>query len=139
MKRYVIVLATVVAVAGFTFAVAHAADKAEMKGMKEMKPTTMTGEIVDLGCYLGHGARGEKHAECATKCIAGGMPMGLLTAKGGLYLLTMDHANADPFNHAKDWAAKQVKVTGQESERDGMKSLEVSSAELVADASAPAK
>lgn len=136
MKRVLIVLATVVAVAGFTFAVAQAADKAESK---EMKPTTMTGEIVDLGCYLGHGAHGAKHEQCAAKCIANGMPMGLLTADGGLYLLTMDHANADPFNHTKDWAAKQVKITGQESDRDGMKSLEVSSAELVADASAPAK
>jgi len=136
MKRLFTILATVVAVAGFTFAAAYAADKAETK---EMKPTTMTGEVVDLGCYLGHGAHGAKHAECATKCIAGGMPMGLLTAKGDLFLLTMDHANADPFNHAKEWAAKQVKVTGQMNDKDGMKSLEVSSAEVVADASAPAK
>ena len=136
MKRTLTAVALVTALAGFAVVAAYAADKAESK---DMKPATMTGEIVDMGCYMGHGAHGAGHAECATKCIAGGMPMGLLTAKGDLYLLTMDHANADPFNHAKEWAAKQVKVTGQVHDRDGMKSLEVSSAEVVAAASAPAK
>lgn len=136
MKRIVTILAVLTAVAGFTFAVASAAEKAESK---EMKPATMTGEIVDLGCYLGHGAKGAGHMECAAKCISGGMPMGLLTPKGELFLLTMDHTNADPFNHAKEWASKQVKVTGQVNTRDGMKSLEVAAAEVVAVASAPAK
>jgi len=36
---------------------------------------SVTGEVVDMGCYMGHGARGEKHIACATKCIDGGMPM----------------------------------------------------------------
>lgn len=136
MKRLLTILATVVAVAGFTFAVANAAEKAEGK---EVKPATITGEIVDMGCYLGHGAHGEKHAECAAKCIAGGMPMGLLTAKGELYLLTMDHMNADPFNKTKDLAAKQVKVTGEVHTKGGVKAIEVASAEVVAEAAAPAK
>lgn len=136
MKRILTLLVVVAAVAGFTFAVAYAAEKAE--GKMAAKPATMTGEIVDMGCYLGHGAMGEKHAECAAKCIAGGMPMGLLTAKGELYLLTMDHMNADPFNHTKEWASKQVKVTGEVHTKNGMKSIEVASAEL-AEAPAAAK
>lgn len=90
---------------------------------------TVEGEIVDLGCYLGHGAKGAKHKSCATKCIAGGMPMGLLTQDGTLYLLTMSHEDADPFNAAKDLAAETVKVTGPVHERDGMLSLEVTALE----------
>uniref|UniRef100_A0A832I4C6 Uncharacterized protein n=1 Tax=Eiseniibacteriota bacterium TaxID=2212470 RepID=A0A832I4C6_UNCEI len=86
---------------------------------------TVTGEVVDLGCYLGHAAVGEKHASCATKCIAGGMPMGLLTADGKLYLLTMNHDNADPYQQLKSLAAKKVTVTGMLMERSGMKGLDV--------------
>jgi len=94
---------------------------------------------VDMGCYVGHGAAGEKHTECATKCIAGGMPMGLLTKEGNLYLLTMAHGNADPFNKLKGLAGKQVKVSGSATERAGMKTLEVASAEAATPAAAPAK
>ena len=89
------------------------------------KPTTVQGEIVDLGCYLGHGAKGPDHKSCALKCIEGGMPMGLLSSDNTLYLLTMSHENADPFAQAKKMAASMVEITGTVHERDGMKSLEV--------------
>jgi len=95
------------------------------------KPQTISGEIVDLGCYLGHAAKGASHKECGLKCIANGMPMGILTEKGVLYLLTMNHDNADPFNSTKGWASQQVKVTGVVSVRQGMKALQVDAAELV--------
>ena len=70
-------------------------------------------------------ARGEKHIACATKCIDGGMPMGLLTDKGVLYLLTLDHDNADPYNSLKTMAGKMVTVTGPVLSRNGMKGLDV--------------
>ena len=97
------------------------------EGMKKDAPKTMTvtGEIVDMGCYMGHGAKGEGHKECALKCIANGMPMGLLTSDGTLYVLTMSHSDADPFNNAKKMAADMVEITGPVSERNGVKSIEV--------------
>jgi hypothetical protein len=99
---------------------------------------TVHGEVIDTGCYLAHEAKGEKHIGCATKCIAGGMPMGLLTAEGTLYLLTMNHDNADPYNKLKDMAGKMVNVTGPVLERSGMKGIEVIEFKPVAAALAPA-
>ena len=29
-----------------------------------------------MACYIDHGATGEKHADCAKKCITGGLPQG---------------------------------------------------------------
>jgi hypothetical protein len=106
----------------------HAKTEGGKKAVEHQDETTATvkGEIVDLGCYLGHGATGADHKGCALKCIAGGMPMGLLTSDGELYLLTMSHTNADPFNAAKEMAAETVTVTGPVHSRDGMRSLEVS-------------
>jgi len=93
---------------------------------------TLTGEVVDTGCYLAHEAKGEKHVACATKCIAGGMPMGLLTADGTLYLLTLDHDNADPYNQLKTMAGKTVNVTGPLTARGGMKGIDVTAVKLAA-------
>jgi len=89
------------------------------------KTLTVKGEIVDLGCYLGHGARGADHKGCATKCIASGMPFGLLTADGKLYVLTLNHDNPDPYNKCKEMAAATVVVTGTPMQRNGVMAVDV--------------
>ncbi|MFN8178351.1 MAG: hypothetical protein U0167_10490 [bacterium] len=113
-----------------THAQMHAQAASAAKEPEAAKSMTVTGEIVDLGCYLGHGAKGASHKDCATKCIAGGMPMGVLTKEGKLYLLVMSHDNAEPFTKAKDMAAEEVKVTGPVSKRSGMEAIEVDAIEL---------
>lgn len=138
MKRTILLLAAVM-VASFSLqaiagdehdhdAKAASAEKNEMKA--EAKVSNVTGEIVDTGCYMEHGAMGEKHASCATKCIAGGMPMGLLTENGTLYLITMNHDNPDAYNKLKEMAAKKVVLTGMTAERSGMKSIDAVSFKL---------
>lgn len=95
------------------------------------KTATLRGEIVDMGCYLGHGAKGADHKSCALRCITGGMPMGLLLDDGTVYLLTMSHSDADPFNSAKEMAAETVEISGPVFERGGISALEVDSISLV--------
>lgn len=108
-----------------------------MKGMKmgkekhEVADKTMTGEIVDLACYLARGAKGAKHAECAKKCLAGGSPMGLLTKKGSLFLLVNNHEHEAAYDSAKKLAAKLVKVTGDMSHKGGLKALIIDKVEKV--------
>jgi hypothetical protein len=63
-------------------------------------------------------------------CIANGMPMGLLTADGSLYLITLNHSNADPYNQLKGWAAEKVVVTGVTSTRNGVKAIEADAVKL---------
>jgi hypothetical protein len=87
--------------------------------------TVVTGEVVDTGCYLGHSSNGASHAECATMCINQGMPMGVLTQKGELYLVTMNHDNPDAFNKLKKMAGKNVAVTGHVFTRAGMTAIEI--------------
>ena len=110
--------------AALAFSLSAWAEEAKM-AKAPAKPMTVKGEIVDMGCYVSHGAKGEKHKDCATKCIAGGMPMGLLTDKGKLYLLTMNHDNADPFAMCKDMAAAMVEITGVVSTRNGVSTIDV--------------
>ncbi|HET7497944.1 MAG TPA: hypothetical protein VFM00_06565 [Candidatus Eisenbacteria bacterium] len=129
MKRTTLILTVAIAAACLAFALGTALAADVHAGGK---PTTLSGELVDMGCYIGHMAKGEKHADCAAKCVSGGMPMGVLTSSGKLYLLTMDHANPDAYNKAKDFAGKQVKITGPTHVRNGVNTIDVVSAETVA-------
>jgi hypothetical protein len=80
---------------------------------------TIKGEVVDLMCYLDHGAKGDKHAECAETCIKSGGPVGLLTADNQLYLVVGDHK---PMNDKlAPLAGKTISLKGKVSERNGMK------------------
>jgi hypothetical protein len=83
---------------------------------------TIKGEVVDLMCYLDHGARGEKHKGCAEKCIKSGGPVGLLTADNQLYLVIGEH---QPINdQLAPKAAQTVTLKGKVVERNGMKMIE---------------
>ena len=120
MRRFVSTFA-VVALALLAFDAMAAGQAARATA----KNKTVKGEIVDLGCYLGHGARGADHKGCATKCISSGMPFGLLTAEGKLYLLTLNHDNPDPYEKCKGMAAENVEVTGALLQRNGILAIDV--------------
>lgn len=83
---------------------------------------TVTGEVLDMACYLDHGAHGDGHAACAEKCIASGLPVGLKSADGLVYLLIGEHkpANAE----LAQYAAKTITVKGKFVNRDGINLLE---------------
>lgn len=116
--------------AGAAFALAaHAADMpmsgdkmGNMDMAKSGSTITVTGEVLDMACYLDHGAHGDGHAACAEKCITSGLPVGLKTADGTVYLLIGEHkpANAE----LAQYAAKTVTVKGKFVNRDGINLLE---------------
>ena len=127
MKRLTSILAVATVLAICVPAIAHEGHAAPAE--KSAKKT-VTGEVVDMGCYLGHGARGAEHVSCATKCLAQGMPIGLLTSNGTLYLVTLDHDNADPYNSLKEMAGKNVSVTGELLARSGVKAIAASAVQV---------
>ena len=121
-------LLAIVTILGLVIAVgAFAAEKEKEGGHSTagMKSTTMTGEILDAGCYVAHGAMGAKHAECALKCAANGMPLMILGKDGKAVLLTPNHDNPDPYNQLKGMAGSTATVTGTMAERAGVKAIDV--------------
>ena len=86
----------------------------------------ITGEIVDLMCYIDHHAMGEKHAQCATTCVKGGGPVGIVT-DGKAYLVVGEHK---PMNdQLAEHCGKTITLKGKLAERGGMAMLE--NAEIV--------
>ena len=101
-----------------------AAEAAVQKG-----PLTVEGEVVDVSCYLVHGAHGRKHERCAQACVANGAPIGLLSKSGQLYLLIADHSDEKPYEDAKGLAGLAARVTGKAVRKNGMQGLLVARTE----------
>jgi hypothetical protein len=86
----------------------------------------VTGEIVDMMCYVDHNAMGDKHASCGEKCIKGGGPVGIVS-DGKAYLVVGDHK---PMNdELAPLAGKTVTLKGKMVHNGGVTMLE--NAEIV--------
>ena len=112
-----------------------ATNDAQKKWLANGKPETITGEVVDVSCYMQLGKTGEKHIDCGSKCARAGQPIGVLTAQKELYLVMPEehHPRRDGQISLKDAFAeqmgKQVKVTGMVQRNEQGKSIFVSAME----------
>src|SRR5215472_8405210 len=88
-----ITIAAAIALAATNGAFAH--EGHEHKGKEAVgenkQEVTVKGEVVDMACYIDHNATGEKHADCARKCIGSGLPVGIKGDDGKTCLLIGEH------------------------------------------------
>ena len=102
-----------VAAAGFMFALPARADD---------DTKTIKGEVLDMACYLDHGASGPNHAACAEKCISSGLPVGIKDSDGKVYLIIGAHK---PLNdELAPLAGKEASIKGKVVSRDGINLIE---------------
>ena len=82
----------------------------------------VTGEVVDMMCYVDHSAVGEKHGQsCGAKCIRSGGPVGIVS-EGKAYLVVGEHK---PMNdQLADLCGKDVTLKGKLAERGGIAMIE---------------
>lgn len=86
----------------------------------------LRGEVVELGCYLRDGARGEGHRACAMACLKNGGQLGLVQDDtGALYPFAGPTPASDPSAAARQHVAAHVVVRGQLFERNGGRVLVV--------------
>jgi len=83
---------------------------------------TVTGEIVDMMCYVDHNAVGESHGQsCGAKCIKNGGPVGIVS-DGKAYLVVGEHK---PMNdQLAEYCGKTVALKGKLADRGGIAMLE---------------
>jgi hypothetical protein len=82
----------------------------------------VTGEVVDMMCYVDHNAVGEKHGQsCGAKCIQSGGPVGIVS-EGKAYLVVGEHK---PMNdQLAEYCGKTITVKGKLAERGGIAMIE---------------
>ena len=84
----------------------------------------VTGEVLDMTCYIAYNLSGPDHAECARVCIRNGLPVGIKAQDGKVYLLTGEPGHSVNAELA-DYAAKIVTIKGKQSIRNGFTQLQV--------------
>jgi hypothetical protein len=90
---------------------------------------SITGEVVDLSCYLHHPetSKGASHKKCAETCAKKGLPMGILTEDSQVFLLLEDHDNPKGYATALEGVAKTITVEGKKVTQGGMNGIVVES------------
>ncbi|PYL26490.1 MAG: hypothetical protein DMF37_01940 [Verrucomicrobia bacterium] len=96
-------------------------------GKEAVASKEITGEVVDMMCYVDHNAMGEKHGQsCGAKCIRSGGPVGIVS-EGKAYLVVGEHK---PINdELAGYCGKAITLKGKMAERGGMAMIE--NAEIV--------
>ena len=112
--------------AGFAASPLALAQEQGKKSLDASATKEVTGEVVDMMCYIDHDAKGEKHANCGEKCIKGGGPVGIVS-DGKAYLVVGAHK---PMNdELAPLAGKTVTLKGKMASNGGVAMLE--NAEIV--------
>jgi len=90
---------------------------------------TITGQVIDVNCYVGMGASGAAHKACAETCAKAGVQLAILGTDGTIYA-AMSSKPADPQN-AKllPFAEGKVKVTGTHRFKNGLHTIEIKTIE----------
>lgn len=94
-------------------------------GVQAQEDLTVQGEIIDMACYMSKGSKGAAHKACAQMCAKKGVPIGVLTDNGEVYLLLDDHNNPDPYDAAKKLAGEKAQITGKKFSKQGVASIVV--------------
>ena len=121
-KTFKNIFAVVVIASFATAPLALAHDPAEHAKDAAASEKTVTGEIVDMMCYVDHSAMGDSHGQsCGAKCIKNGGPVGIVE-NGKAYLVVGEHK---PINdQLADSCGKTVTLKGKFVERGGIALLE---------------
>ena len=95
---------------------------------RAQEAVTVQGEIVDLACYMSKGSKGPQHRSCAQMCAKKGVPIGLLTDAGEVFLLVDDHDDPDHYDTAKKLAGDRAEISGKKYAKGGMSTIVVGGA-----------
>ena len=92
------------------------------------KEMTVSGEVVDVACYLMGDAKGADHAKCAAACAKNGSALGILSADGKLYvsLLPDDHKTS-PNQILMDHIGHTVEAKGLVRVKGGVQGIMIKS------------
>lgn len=81
---------------------------------------TITGQGIDMTCYVKHDSKGAGHKQCALECAQKGLPMGILSDDGKIYqIMGSGHDDLKTVNAAfLDYVEEKVVVVGQVYEKN---------------------
>ncbi|HEV2037771.1 MAG TPA: hypothetical protein VGQ96_04110 [Candidatus Eremiobacteraceae bacterium] len=114
------------------FALSSAAFADEMNNMHAAnhmmaggKKVTLTGNLVDLSCYIGSGFHGASHKACAKACALNGGAFGIETADGNIVTVFGSGPSDKPNQKLLPYLEDKVTVTGEEFKGHGITGIRI--------------
>ena len=123
MKKKLVIAAIV-----FLVLAALVAGGRYLMGEEKGTEVTLQGTVVDMHCYVTHGIHDAEHTACSNSCIARGLPAGLLTDDGNLYVLFEEKPKSVK-DRVAGLADVPVRITGTTVTRNGVKGLQIKTIE----------
>jgi hypothetical protein len=128
MKRFVGLLTAGIIVLALGSA-ALADDMSNMGSSGTMKMTgkkvTITGNVVDLTCYMSSMAQGASHAACAKACLLKGQPFGIQTSDGNIVTILGSGPGQGYTDKLAPFVEQKVTVTGTEFQGHGVTGIQI--------------
>jgi hypothetical protein len=89
------------------------------------KDMTLTGQVIDMNCYVTMGASGAGHKTCAVACAKAGVGLAILGSDGNIYI-PVSAKPGDPQNsRLEPFAEGRVKITGTHRVSGGAHTIEI--------------
>ena len=90
---------------------------------------TLTGQVIDVNCFVTHGAQGASHKACATACANKGVGLAILSSDGTIYM-PVSTKPGDPQNpRLVPFLEGKVKITGTHRMQNGLHTIEIDTIE----------
>lgn len=90
---------------------------------------SLTGQVIDMNCFMTMGASGPGHKQCAAGCAKAGVALAILSSDGTLYM-PVSSKPADPQNaRLEQFVETRVKVTGTHRMKNGIHTIEIKTVE----------
>jgi len=104
---------------------------AQMPQAAEGREVSFTATVVDLSCKTVYDLSGADHRMCAQVCFDQGIPLGLLSEDGTVYLpVTMAMGTERGDKDLRGHAEHTVQVTGKVIERAGLNTILIESIKM---------
>lgn len=120
------VLALVGALPRPAYAASHSAPAHAAPSTETGRETVLRGEVVENGCFVIGGRRGEPHLSCALTCAHAGENLGVLDDETKtLFVVVQDLTGGPQPNPLLGYLAQRVEVRGSTVERGGISAIVV--------------
>jgi len=86
---------------------------------------TITGQVIDMNCYVTMGASGAGHKTCAVACARAGVALAILSSDGNIYMPVSAKAGDPQNSRLEPFAEGRVKVTGTHRMASGMHTIQI--------------
>lgn len=125
MKRLITAAVALLLVSGLSIARADDEGSHSKSASPVSESVTLTGQIVDPVCFVGHALSGPDHRSCALACAKMGINLAFYNDADHQLYMIFPTGHANPNDKVLDFAESRVEITGTIHKSPGYQAIEI--------------